>query len=299
MAQVDFNYSTYLSPEQLRKIARILYYQEAEAIKNIQFEYEAILVKYLRHCKACYESVIRLMDSDTKLEPCIGEHVDGLPAHLDDVLTNKELELARKAFEFRNDMMEIARGSQSPAGVPQNHICIRAGKYQCNRVLLGAAGIAVLIFSAGIVWEIFSANNSLQTVARDAVTITTSIGGAMIREVVGVALVSMLTDNGLLVLKAGITAGIAGVFLIGEFTTQLINVTFGSGGDAPLSTMGHRCYVAQLPDGSVLARQIAHQQSEEGEDVQILAGYVPYCTQAYILSMLPNKCKHWENMIYK
>ncbi|KAM1513139.1 hypothetical protein ACFX1Z_024605 [Malus domestica] len=286
MAQADFNHSTYLSPEQLRKIARILHYQEAEAIKNIQFEYEAKFVKYLRHCKACYELVIRLLDSDTKLEPWfnnddkdrasivnaanhplqfvrnfhvrmdyvnnIGEHVDGLPAHLDDVLTNKELELARKASEFRNDMMEIARGSQS------------------------------------IVWDIFSANNPLQTVARDAVTITTSIGGAMIREVVGVALVSMLTDNGLLVLKAGITAGIAGVFLIGEFTTWLINVTFGSGGDAPLSTMGHRCYVAQLPDGSVLARQIAHQQSEEGEDVQILAGYVPYCTQAYILSMLPS-----------
>ncbi|TQD99094.1 hypothetical protein C1H46_015295 [Malus baccata] len=69
MAQVDFNHSTYLSPEQLRKIARILYYQEAEAMKNIQFEYEAKFVKYLRHCKACYESVIRLLDSDTKLEP--------------------------------------------------------------------------------------------------------------------------------------------------------------------------------------------------------------------------------------
>ncbi|KAM1920310.1 hypothetical protein ACFX15_024125 [Malus domestica] len=253
MAQVDFNYSTYLSPEQLRKIARILYYQEAEAIKNIQFEYEAKLVKYLRHCKACYESVIRLMDNDTKLEPCIGEHVDGLPAHLDDVLTNKELELARKASEFRNDMMEIAKGSQSPAGVPQNHICIRAGKYQCNRVLLGAAGIAVLIFSAGIVWEIFSANNPLQTVARDAVTITTSIGGAMIREVVGVALVSMLTDNGL---------------------------------QCPIEHDG----------ASMLRRTVARRlstgtpncASAEGEDVQILAGYVPYCTQAYILSMLPS-----------
>ncbi|XP_068304284.1 uncharacterized protein [Pyrus communis] len=148
MAQADFNHFTDLSPEQLRKLARILYYQEAKAIKNIQFEYEAKLAKYLRHCKACYESAIRLFDSDSKLEPWfsnddkdrasivnpanhplqfvrnhvrmdyvnnIGDHVDGLPAHLDDVLTNKELELARKASEFRNDMMEIARGSQSPA----------------------------------------------------------------------------------------------------------------------------------------------------------------------------------------
>ncbi|CAN6707484.1 unnamed protein product [Malus baccata var. baccata] len=210
MAQVDFNHSTYLSPEQLRKIARILYYQEAEAIKNIQFKYEAkFLEPWFNNDDKDQASIVNAANHPLQFVRNF-HHVDGLPAHLDDVLTNKELELARKASEFRNDMMEIARGSQSPASrqyswwiketgsVPQNHICIRAGKYQCNRVLLGAAGIAVLIFSAGIVWEIFSANNPLQTVARDA---------------------------------------------------------------RSCCTMGHRCYVAQLPDGSVLARQIAHQQS--------------------------------------
>ncbi|KAM0956255.1 hypothetical protein ACFX15_023941 [Malus domestica] len=348
MSQADFNHFTYLGPEQLRKLARIIYYQETEAIKNIQFEYEAKLAKYLRDCKACYESAIRLLDSGSKLEPWfnnddndrasiahdiygyvvnatnhalqfvrnfrvrmdyvnkIEKHVDGLRAELDDDLTNME-ELARKASTFRNDMLEIARGSQSPASRQYSRWIKETGKsfeelvqkYQTDlgyggllfeeledvvkiRVfgkiifasgraninvtayskMFGAAGIAVLIFATGfMVWDIFSADNPLQTAVRDAVITAASIGGAMIGELVGVALAAMVTANPLLILMAGITASIAGAFLIGEFATWLIDVVFGSGGRASLSTMGHRCYVAHLPDGSVLARRIAHQQS--------------------------------------
>ncbi|CAN6573784.1 unnamed protein product [Malus baccata var. baccata] len=348
MAQAEFNHFTYLSPEQLRKLARILYYQEAEAIKNIQFEYEAKLAKYLQDSKACYESAIRLLDSATTLEPWfdhsdkvrasiahdiygyienaanhaiqfvknfyvrmdyvnkIKKHVNELSGKLDDQVTNME-ELAKEAHKFRNDSLEIARGSQSPASRQYSRWIKETGKtfeelvqkYQTElgygrrrfadledfekikvygtiisksgranidvtaySKIFGAAGIAVLILAAGIlVWDIYSADNPLQTAARDAVTTAAAIGGAMIGEVVGVALASMVTGNALLVLMAGITAGIAGAFLIGEFAIWLINVIFGTGGSAPLSTMGHRCYVTQLPEGSVLARQIAHQQS--------------------------------------
>ncbi|XP_050160318.1 uncharacterized protein LOC126633809 [Malus sylvestris] len=73
--------------------------------------------------------------------------------------------------------------------------------------IFGAAGIAVLILAVGIlVWDIYSADNPLQTAARDAVTTAAAIGGAMIGEVVGVALASMVTGNALLVLMAGITS---------------------------------------------------------------------------------------------
>ncbi|KAM1359183.1 hypothetical protein ACFX2I_046157 [Malus domestica] len=76
-------------------------------------------------------------------------------------------------------------------------------------------------------------------------------------DVIGVVL-SVVTDEALL---GPVIAGIGICFLIGEITIWLTNEIFGSGGSGPLSTTGHQCYVAQLPDGKVLAREIAHRQS--------------------------------------
>lgn len=128
---------------------------------------------------------------------------------------------------------------------------------------LGVAGIAVLLFTAGMmVWDIFSSEHILQTAAHDAVVTVASVGGAMLGEVVGTALSTELVGveaSALFVLMAGIVTGIVGAFILGAFAGWLIDLIFGSGGSATLSTDGHRCYVAPMPDGVVLARQIAHQ----------------------------------------
>lgn len=103
---------------------------------------------------------------------------------------------------------------------------------------------------------VLPADNPLQTAARNVLSNMASDGSAM-GDVIGVVL-SVVTDQALL---GPVIASIGICFLIGEITIWLINEIFASGGSALLSTTGHRCYVAQLPDGSVLACQIAHQQS--------------------------------------
>ncbi|KAM1010771.1 hypothetical protein ACFX2C_046210 [Malus domestica] len=120
----------------------------------------------------------------------------------------------------------------------------------------GAVGKAVLDFGLGVLIWVLPADNPLQTAARNTLSNVASDGSAM-GDVIGVVL-SVATNQALL---GPIVAGIGICFLIGEITIWLINEIFVSGGNGPLSTTGHQCYVTQLPDGSVLAREIAHQQS--------------------------------------
>ncbi|KAK1297661.1 hypothetical protein QJS10_CPB15g02087 [Acorus calamus] len=129
---------------------------------------------------------------------------------------------------------------------------------------LGFAGIAVLLFTAGMmVWDIFSSERVLQTATRDAVVTAASVGGAMLGEVIGVAIPTMvgLEATPLFIIVSGIVMSIVGAYILGEFAGWLIDLIFGSGGTAPLSTDGHRCYVSSMPDGEALARQIAHQDN--------------------------------------
>ncbi|CAL5324159.1 unnamed protein product [Camellia sinensis] len=58
--------------EQLRKLAKVIYYQEAESIKNIKFNSEPDRAKYLRECKANYESVLGLLNSGGELKRRFG-----------------------------------------------------------------------------------------------------------------------------------------------------------------------------------------------------------------------------------
>ncbi|KAM1240618.1 hypothetical protein ACFX2I_046157 [Malus domestica] len=120
----------------------------------------------------------------------------------------------------------------------------------------GAVGKAVLVFGLGVLIWVLPADNPLQTVARNALS-NIALDGSAMGDVIGVVL-SVVTDEALL---GPVIAGIGICFLIGEITIWLTNEIFGSGGSGPLSTTGHQCYVAQLPDGKVLAREIAHRQS--------------------------------------
>ncbi|PQQ10959.1 uncharacterized protein Pyn_17230 [Prunus yedoensis var. nudiflora] len=59
---------TLLNHEQLRQLARILYYKEAEAIHHIKFRSEPERAKYLRDSRATYQSSIALLDAGNALE---------------------------------------------------------------------------------------------------------------------------------------------------------------------------------------------------------------------------------------
>ncbi|KAL5707648.1 hypothetical protein ACHQM5_018524 [Ranunculus cassubicifolius] len=340
-----------LNDEQLRDLGKVIYYQEVDRIKSIQFDSELELAKYLRDSKTAYEYALELLDAGSQIANEfkddktrgtiaddifsylsyatnfalqtvqnytlrnnylneISEHSKALIKGLQELdpenVTNVQ-RLAKDAVLYRNAMLEYTRKYQSPAsrnfskwlkdsGIKFDELVQRyqnklefegpfkdledfqklkvynevisasgRGNVQVNEIstAMGIAGFAVLILTAGMmVWDIFTSDRILQTVTRDAIEAVASVGGAMVGEVVGAALATELVGaeaSALFVLAAGIIGSIAGIFIVGAFVGWLVGLIFSSGGSAPLSTDGLRCYVQPMPDGVALAFQIAHQ----------------------------------------
>lgn len=127
--------------------------------------------------------------------------------------------------------------------------------------MTGGAGILLLIVAAGImVWDIFTSEHAFQTATKDAMVTAASVGGALVGQVIGAALPTLvgLEASSLFVAGTAVLGGFVGAFIIGAFVGWFIDLIFGNGGSYPLSTDNHQCYVAPLPDGEAVARQIAH-----------------------------------------
>ncbi|KAK1271558.1 hypothetical protein QJS04_geneDACA013023 [Acorus gramineus] len=311
-----------LNEEKLRKLASLIYLQEAQAIQNIKFKSEPELAKYLRDCKSGYDSALSLLNAasesqqkwkdDQTRSPIahdifdyvvvsvnyglqtvrnytlrinylnkMSDHSKTLMKALDELDPENQTNVASLAKDvalYKNTMIDYTKKYQSPASKDYSKWIKDTGltfpdlvkRYQMEldfdglfTDLLDKEKLQVL--TAGMmVWEIFSSEHVLQTVTRDAVVTAASAGGEMLGEVVGAAISTILVGveaAPLFVLLAGVVTSIVGAFFLGEFAGWLIDLIFGSGGTAPLSTDGHRCYVSPMPDGEVLARQIAHQDN--------------------------------------
>ncbi|KAK1296858.1 hypothetical protein QJS10_CPB15g02096 [Acorus calamus] len=339
-----------LNEEKLRKLASLIYLQEAEAIQNIKFKSEPELAKYLRDCKSGYDSALSLLNAasesqqkwkdDQTRSPIahdlfdyvvvslnyglqtvrnytlrinylnkITDHSKTLMKALDELDPENQTDVASLAKDvtlYKNAMIEYSKKYQSPASKNYSKWIKDTGltfpdlvnRYQMELDFDGlftdlldkkklqvyvkiievsgrgkiaveglsnafeVLGMAVQVLTAGMmVWEIFSSDHVLQTVTRDAVVAAASAGGEILGEVVAAAVSTIMVGveaAPLFVLLAGVVTSIVGAFFLGEFAGWLVDLIFGSGGTAPLSTDGHRCYVSQMPDGEVMARQIAH-----------------------------------------
>ncbi|XP_060669143.1 uncharacterized protein LOC107429187 [Ziziphus jujuba] len=62
------NQFVFLQGEELRRLAKLVYYQEVENVKNIHFKSEDERRKYLNESKACYTSAQGLLDSGEKIK---------------------------------------------------------------------------------------------------------------------------------------------------------------------------------------------------------------------------------------
>ena len=126
----------------------------------------------------------------------------------------------------------------------------------------GVAGILFLILAAGvIVWDIFTAEHVLQTATKDVMMTVATVGGAMVGQVVGAALPTLagVEASALFLMATAVIGSIVGAFVVGAFVGWLVDHIFSSGGHYSHETDSHTCYVAPLPDGEAIARQIVHQ----------------------------------------
>ncbi|KAL7246051.1 hypothetical protein ACSBR2_001222 [Camellia fascicularis] len=126
-------------------------------------------------------------------------------------------------------------------------------------------GAAVVVITAGLmVWDIYSSDHKIQTATHDAVVSTAAMGGAILGDIIGAAIATDLVGveaTSMFVAMAGFATGLLGAFILAGIAGGLIELIIGSGGTTDIKTDNHKCYVAPMPDGVVLARQIAHNQT--------------------------------------
>ncbi|XP_015873436.3 uncharacterized protein LOC107410518 [Ziziphus jujuba] len=167
----------------------------------------------------------------------------------------KELENAQKVQVYEEILEASGRGRGLSIGFAE---------------VVGAAGVAVLLFTAGVmVWDVYTSEHKFQTATRDAVVATALVGGSMLGNIVGAALTTELVGAEAAVLgvslvaEGGFIVGIAGAFILSMAAGWLIDKLFSTGQVSHVTkhtTQSEHCYVAPMPDGKALAFQIAHQR---------------------------------------
>ncbi|KAJ8769818.1 hypothetical protein K2173_008224 [Erythroxylum novogranatense] len=145
------------------------------------------------------------------------------------------------------------------------------GRITVNQVskALGATGMAVLIFTAGIaVWDVFTSDNKLQTATESAAQVVGVVGGGTLGEFAATALamgVLGAVASSVFVVVARIVGGFAGSYILGKFAVSLVDKVFGWGEMDTVTHMPdeicmHQCCKAPAPVGNVLARQYARDE---------------------------------------
>ncbi|GFP98648.1 hypothetical protein PHJA_002008700 [Phtheirospermum japonicum] len=126
--------------------------------------------------------------------------------------------------------------------------------------LLKYGSTALRIIDVGqIIWETFSSDHPITTATREALVLAANIGGAAIGKLVGVAVATHLTGQAattLFITAVGVATGFVGGFILGLAAGILFDLIIGSGGENPLPTDGLIVYVAPMPNGHELAKQI-------------------------------------------
>ncbi|XP_075522021.1 uncharacterized protein LOC142555180 [Primulina tabacum] len=132
--------------------------------------------------------------------------------------------------------------------------------YRVKKSNHGSAAM-FLIDVGHIIWDVYSSDQPITTATREALVLAAKTGGATLGNLVGAAIATQLTGvtaTTLFVTAVGLAGGFIGGFILGTVAGLLFDKIFGSGGEAVLPTDGFILYVATMPDGHDLAKQIAN-----------------------------------------
>lgn len=129
-------------------------------------------------------------------------------------------------------------------------------------VLSSAAGVALLAVAASLmVWDIFTAEDKLETVIHDSVNVLADVGAFYVQVAVEAAVTEAVADLELgvfLVSLAGFVAGTGAGLLFVATAGVLIDLIMGTGGAQAPPVTDLKFHTATMPDGMALAYIIVH-----------------------------------------
>ncbi|KAL6528765.1 hypothetical protein OROMI_028941 [Orobanche minor] len=208
---------------------------------NLNSHASAEFSRYLRNVGIGFNELVR--SYQTKL---------GYPGRFEDLEEEQKLEVYAAIIEESGRLSVLAKHEGDV--VEASSIT-----YRKKKPSLGSA--AMFLIDVGlIIWDLYSSDHTITTATRQALVLAAEAGGAALGKLVGVAVATQLTGQAattLFVTAVGLVGGFVGAFILGAVARVLFNLIFGSGGERPLPTDGFIVYVAPMPNGHDIAKQIA------------------------------------------
>ncbi|KAF3447770.1 hypothetical protein FNV43_RR08474 [Rhamnella rubrinervis] len=278
----------FLKDEKLRQLAHVIRGHEVENLKNLYFKSVGEQAKYLRicnsnqvsvetilnacrdlvstykddtirapiaalilsHMEVCLNNALQIFTNYTLRRTCLDKittHVDNLIKDLNDLNTSNPTDVATLTNKIQHYKEAVTNFT----------------KMSVYDAIIEASGRGKVCSSnaAHITWDVYTSDHPIQTAMRDAVKEVASKGGAMLKEIVKDAILTGLEGveaTSLFVTGIGFVVGILGSYILGEIAGDIFDLIFGCGGTKPLPNEGFIFYVADMPNGKDLAKQIAN-----------------------------------------
>ncbi|CAA0812735.1 Unknown protein [Striga hermonthica] len=201
------------------------------------------------------------------------QRVLGYRGRFEDLEIEQKLDVYAAILERSGRMRILSGQSEELADFSEEDLKCPGGQWDLNTAVKPSVELyssrrrlrlksAAMFFKdmCTIIWDIYSSDHTIQTVTRDALVTAAEKGGAALGKLVAVAIATRLTGQAattLFITAVGLVGGFVGAFILGAVAGLLFDLIFSSGGQAPLPTDGFIVYVAPMPDGRRLARQIA------------------------------------------
>ncbi|KAF3447775.1 hypothetical protein FNV43_RR08479 [Rhamnella rubrinervis] len=234
----------------------------------------------LSHMEVCLNNALQIFTNCTLRRTYLDKittHVDNLIKDLNDLNTSNPTDVAtltNKIQHYKEAVTNFTKMSvydaiieASGRGKVLNHKILNAialprssSSIESKDISIMDAGM-LLYNAATITWDVYTSDHPIQTAMRNAVKQVASKGGAVLKVIVKAAVSTGLKGiaaTSLFVTGIGFVVGILGSYILGEIAGDIFDLIFGSGGTKPLPNEDFIFYVADMPNGKDLAKQIAN-----------------------------------------
>ncbi|GER26421.1 sulfoxide reductase heme-binding subunit YedZ [Striga asiatica] len=191
-----------------------------------------------------------MIHTHARAHECSHQTKLGLSGSFEDLEEDQKLEVYASIIEASGRLTVLTRSDGPPPSI----------SYRKKKPAYGSAAMHLMDIGQ-IIWDVYSSDHPITTATREALVFAAEAGGAALGKLVGAAIATQLTGQAattLFVTAMGLVGGFVGGFILGALAGFLFDLIFSSGGQRPLPTDGFILYVAPMPNGNDIAKQIAY-----------------------------------------
>ncbi|GFP92038.1 hypothetical protein PHJA_001347900 [Phtheirospermum japonicum] len=220
----------------------------AHMLLNLNSHASAEFSQYIRNIGITFDELVK--SNQAKL---------GFPGKFENLEDEQKLEVYNEICNISGRMNGVA-AIEGVKGVDEEVLNMTRSTISYGKKKSKFKSAGMFLMDMGIIiWDVYSSGHTMTEAVRAAVITAAEAGGAALGKVIGVAVAKMVgvAATSVFAAAAGLVFGFIGAFIVGLVAGLVFDAIFGSGGEKPVPEEDSRVYVSDMPDGHLLARQIA------------------------------------------